>query len=40
MTESTKSNSVECRDCEKVIGIFKGEGVVIGMCIGCYEALH
>lgn len=30
---------VVCKDCDREIGHYKGEGVVIGMCSRCYEKL-
>jgi phage FluMu protein Com len=33
------TETVVCKDCEKVIGSYNGEGKVIGMCSRCYEAL-
>jgi len=33
------SEIVVCKDCDKEIGTYKGEGKVIGMCHRCYDAL-
>lgn len=40
MTVQPKGYLVQCRDCEKDIGIYDGDGQVIGICTPCYEALH
>ena len=39
MTNQLEGLVVVCKDCDKIIGRYKGEGVVIGMCASCYEAL-
>lgn len=37
---STGSIPVVCRDCDKTIGVYEGEGQVIGICDACYEVLN
>lgn len=37
---SAGKSPVVCRDCDKTIGVYEGEGQVIGICNSCYEALN
>jgi len=34
-----EDNAVECDDCGKIIGVYKGEGHIIAKCDKCYQEL-